>query len=100
MAEADLDAGGAGGGQQVLLQLVAEHDRREVAQRWGEVAEVDGAEDPSAAQLGGEDRAGLQVGLEGVQQPQGLKHPLAVVVQYDPPADPPEVLGLLEDGDL
>jgi len=92
MAEADLDAGGPGAGEQVLVQLVAEHDRRRVAQRWREPAEVDGAEDPSTAQLGGDDRARLQVRPEGLQQPQGLKHSLAVVVQHDPPADPPEVL--------
>jgi hypothetical protein len=90
----------SGGGQQVLLQLVAEHDRRQVAQWWGEPAELDGAEDPTAAQLGGQDRAGLQVGPEALQQPQRLKHPLAVVVQHDPPTDPPEVLRLLKDGHL
>jgi hypothetical protein len=98
--EPDLHATGAGGGQQVLLELVAEHDRRQVAQRWREPAKVDGTEDLPVPALGGDHRARLQVGPEGVQQPQGLQHPLAVVVQHDPPADPPEVLGLLEERDF
>jgi hypothetical protein len=100
VAEADLHTVGAGGAKQVLLELVAEHDRREVAQRRQEPAELDGAEDPTVAALGGDHRAGLQVGPEALQQPQGLQHPLAVVVQHDAPADPLEVLGLLEDGHL
>jgi len=67
VAEADLNAVGAGGGQQVLLQPVAEHHRRQVAQRWAEPAEVGGAEDPSAAALGGDHRTRLQVGPEALQ---------------------------------
>jgi ATP dependent DNA ligase domain len=49
---------------------------------------------------GQDHRAWLQVGSEALQQPQGLQHPLAVVVQDDAPADPLVVLGLFEDGDL